>query len=835
MDSIRDLVRPREEVLKEGIEGRVDVYKALRKEGIEGDPKKFLGITFLTEPLKEVFNELTDKLKKRKGSKGVYVFSGGWGSGKSHHILALFHELDSPKIGADWFKFHNYPFVPQDKVKCVLIQALSMDPDYLWMPIFKELGKDDVSAKVRRFPIHDHIKEAVGDRNVVIFLDEIEPWFNGLGDKKLEERNLNFIHNLTEVASDCDSNLTVFISLLEKVEEIKGRICRQNCYWKNLYEIKDRDRVVLYRLFHTEDKEVNKDRIKAVIDQYISTYRQSGIFKDRKVETQRRIEKLRNKMFKSYPFHPQLMDTLFEKYGASTTYQRTRGIIYLLSEVAKNLYEKKDLIPLSDINPEEYDELTKLESDLSEKAIEDIRNMEAMDIKYATPLLSTIFIKSIGFGTTRGASKEDILFSILSPETNVNEIEASLTELCNSSPHLWEIEGRYHIRSEVNVLVLLENEARMLKDKQNVIEKIAEIIKDEIIIEKIPTYCFDVDGVDTKNQTKIIFSLKEIDTDNLKKIFEEQAFQNRVIFINPNCKDVLRSNGLDMNIARILAIEDMLPQFESYKTQLNQRNSLNMSAIKKKLKEKYGKMIRWQDSNTFMPITIDFDSGKIQKKMEDEFDISSFKEKILFLVNAREEGEQLTIREIRNQFYITRGFPIVIDDDYFRKSLNALIDDTKIVIVSSSDIFRKGKTLPFLRDDYVVMKPEEVTEEPGGILIGKREGIRIRIPTGEIPSKEGYPSEEEREALREGIPEGISKEGEREIEYETFQIEESTPWSLQGRLGSTLDESVDVDEISVTMKGRLKGKDVKDIVDRVIEDHEDNLKSMKLETKVRKK
>lgn len=829
MAIIGDLVRPREEVLTEGIEGRVDVYKALLKEGIEGNSKKFLGVTFLTKSLKEVFDELADKLNNKKGSKGVYIFSGGFGSGKSHHILALFHALSSPEIGENWLNFHNYSFIIPTDVKSVLIQALSMDPDYLWEPIFEDLERKDVLAKVKRFPTHEHIKEAIGDKTVVIFLDEIESWFDSLDNKKLEDKNLNFLQNLLEIAADSDSNLIVFISLLEKIEEIKGRINRQNSYWCNLYGIEDRDRVVLYRLFHLEDKERNENAIQEIIGKYISAYKQSGLFKDQSVETRKRIEDLKNRLFNSYPFHPQLMETLFEKYGASTTYQRTRGILYLLSTVVRDFYDKKDLILLSDINPAAYDELSKLESELSEKAIEDIRKMESTNIKHVAPLLSTVFIKSIGFGPTRGASKEDILFGVLSPEINVNEVDASLTELSNSAPHLWLAEGKYFIRPEVNVLVLIENEARMLKDKYNVAEKIGEIIRDEIKIEKIPVYCFDTDGVDTKNQTKVIFSLKEIEKENLKKIFEEQTFQNRIIFINPNCKDVLRSNGINMNVARILAIDEMKHQFENYKQALEQQRSLNMSEIKKKLKEKYGKMIRWQNSNDFMPVSVDFDSGKIQKKLEEEFDISSFKEKILFLVDKREEGESLSVGEIRNQFYRTRSFPVVIDEDIFRKTLNAMINDGKVVVVSSSDVFRKGRILPFLRDDYVVMKPEEVPEEAGGVEVGERVGIRMRVP-----GEETLPEEEKKEALREDEVETTPPEG-GEIEYETFKIEESSPWSLQGLLGSTLDESVDVDEVSVTMKGRLKGKDVKGIVDNILEEHEDNLRTMKLESKVRKK
>ncbi|MDP2767790.1 MAG: hypothetical protein Q8O41_10165, partial [Candidatus Methanoperedens sp.] len=129
---INELVRPREEVLTEGIEGRVDVYKALSGEGIEGDAGRFLEVTYLTEPLKEVIDEIRMKLERKKGSKGVYAFAGGFGSGKSHHILSLYHMFASPEVGKKWLRTEEFDFEIPTNVKSVLIQALSINPDYLW-------------------------------------------------------------------------------------------------------------------------------------------------------------------------------------------------------------------------------------------------------------------------------------------------------------------------------------------------------------------------------------------------------------------------------------------------------------------------------------------------------------------------------------------------------------------------------------------------------------------------------------------------------------------------------------------------------------------------------
>lgn len=837
MAVIDDIVRPREDVLTEGIDGIVHVYKALSGEGIEGDAERFLEVTYLTDPLKEVLNEVRVKLDGNKGSKGVYVFSGGYGSGKSHHVLSLYHIFGSPKIGDAWLKNQDFEFAVPDNVKSVLIQALSANPDYLWEPIFEALGHGDMNKKIKRFPTHGDIETVLGNDPVMIFLDEIEPWFDSLKDEKLEDRNLNFIQNLIEVASNKDVNTCVFISILPsslvRSQAISGKVNRDDVYWCNLYEIKDKDQIILYRLFHIEDKKSNETQVKQLIDGFISRYRQTGMFKDKTGDTKRRLDDLKAKMFNSYPFHPQVLESLFDRYGSSASYQKTRGVLYLLSSVIRDLHDKKEVILLSDISPERYSELSKLDSDLAEKAIEDIRKTRELSVKQSEKILSVVFIKSMGAIAAQGASKEDILFGTIDSLTNVNDVEAGLIDILSTAPHIDEWEGKYLLKKEVNVLVLVENEARLLKDKWNVTEKIAEIIKDDIKIEKVQTACYEIDGIDDKNQTKIVFALVEKDQQELKDIFRV-TYQNRIIFVNPKYKDVLKSNGINMSVARVLAIDEMLPKFEKHKKTLERRREYNMSEIRKKLKEKYGKLIQWQDSNNFMPINVDFDSGKISKKIEELFDLSMFKEKVLVLLNAREAGESLTVRDIKTQFYRTRGFPVVTDENLLKKAIEGLINDEKVVVVSGSEVYRKGKPVMFLRDEYVIVKPEEVAEESAGVDVGPRTDIRMRMPEGtEEPYVEG---EEPPVSLGDETaePETTLTGGLGQFYFEDFVIEESTPWSLQSRLESELDEAKMIKEMSLTLtlKGKFDGKDMKNVVNEIIEKHEDEVHSMKVSAKV---
>jgi hypothetical protein len=835
MVKINELVRPRNEVLTEGVEGRVDVYKAISGEGIEGNANRFLEITYLTDPLKEVLNEIDAKLKGKEGSKGVFVFSGGFGSGKSHHILTLYHLFNSSNIGNQWLKTQKYNFRVPNDTRAVLIQALSINPDYLWVPIFESLGHGWLNDKIKRFPTHNDIKKAVSNASVMIFLDEIESWFDALDDDKLENRNLNFLQNLIEVASNKNVKLCVFVSILPESlvrnQSIKGRINRDFVYWRNLYEIKEKDQIVLYRLFHLEDKKVNSGKIKKLIKEFILKYKQSGLFKDRSADTRRRMEELSKRMLRYYPFHPQVLDTLFEKFGSSTAYQRTRGTLYLLSSVIKDCYNKNEIILLSDISPERYPDISKLDADLAEKAIEDIRKTRELGVRLSEEILSVIFAKSIGAIFTQGASKEDLLYGCLNTKININELDAGLLNITSTAPHVHEREGKFVLEKDINVLVLIENEARLLKDKPTVIERIARIIKDEIKLDKVKTVCFDTDGIDDTNQTKIVFSLLEKSEDEIKKTFESKTYQNRIIFVNPKCKDVLRADGLCMNVARVIAIEELLPRFGKYKRTLEARKEHNLLEIKKKLKEKYGKVIHWQDSKRFMPISIDFDSGKIEKKLEETYDLTTYKEKILFLLNSRETGESLTVKDVKTQFYRTRGFPVVLDENLFKKAFDSLIDEEKIVLVSGADVFRKGRATVVLRDEYVVAKPEEIPEETKGVEAGERTTIRMRMPVDEAEITPTTGTEVETPMEGE-VETSLGVRGLDLFNIEEFSIDESKPWSLQSRLDSELDESRDIREFAVTIKGGLKGKDVKDIVNEIIEKHEDDIHSMKLKAKV---
>ncbi|MCW3138460.1 MAG: hypothetical protein N2V76_08630 [Methanophagales archaeon] len=148
------------------------------------------------------------------------------------------------------------------KSRSVIVSTRRYDVDHLWVPIFRLLGREDLLSEVKRFPTTDQIEEMIGNDTVAIFIDEIENWYGAFDPEKqahLIEQNETFLEHLLEVAADPTKKLFVFITFLEE---------------------------------------------------YINAYSEPIEIDD--------IHNYKRRMIRTYPFHPLLLDTLFQIYGWKT-------------------------------------------------------------------------------------------------------------------------------------------------------------------------------------------------------------------------------------------------------------------------------------------------------------------------------------------------------------------------------------------------------------------------------------------------------------------------------------------------------------------------------------
>ena len=81
---------------------------------------------------------------------------------------------------------------------------------------------------------------------------------------------------------------------------------------------------------------------RAVVDEYFNLYQRLGD----EVPAETRETAFKEKLVKAYPFHPELIDVLFERWGTIPTFQRTRGVLRLLAEVVSDLFTRQHPAPL---------------------------------------------------------------------------------------------------------------------------------------------------------------------------------------------------------------------------------------------------------------------------------------------------------------------------------------------------------------------------------------------------------------------------------------------------------------------------------------------------------
>lgn len=197
----------------------------------------------------------------------------------------------------------------------------------------------------RRSPGKEVLKEILGDDPVLILMDELVEYV--VKAKDFADQISAFSQEITEAVKSKD-NCCLICTLpssapygetgerfLNELQRIYGRI--EAVYTPmegiEIYE------VIRKRLF--EDFGNEKTR-KEVAQSYFELYQKI----DADVPSEVKEIEYRERIEHAYPFHPELIDVLYEHWGSYATFQRTRGVLRLLAEVVADLYRRKISSPL---------------------------------------------------------------------------------------------------------------------------------------------------------------------------------------------------------------------------------------------------------------------------------------------------------------------------------------------------------------------------------------------------------------------------------------------------------------------------------------------------------
>lgn len=653
-----------------------------------------------------------------------------------------------------------------------------------------KLGRADLLAEVRDHPTGDHIRQLVGDKPLVIILDELESWFGPIEDASRRERNLNFLQNLTEMAEDPSLKLIVLASLYGRNQQLLGRMGRERMFLKDLGAEEDKARVVLFRLF----EEIDQDQARRTVDGYVETYAAVG---DQVGIPASTLDSFRAMMLAYYPLHPELMDVLFQVYGACKDYQNTRGILYILSGLLRRCAGERDLLLPSDVDPsfsEVNDDLYQLDPVLLARAIDDIQRNK--DELLAGDILSTILLRSF-VPEMAGADESQVFLGCLRPGLNVNELHRVLAKLEANAWYLWRSEDRYLIRAEENLPVSINSRAaRQLQDKgpRAAALKLRDLIADLAGGTSLNTFVYPLDEIVDNRQIKVVISTKYMDDEAIRdEVYFGKEWRNTLVFVRPkSAGDLTENTSFLISAQRLLVCDDLKGKLEKDRQpQLTKYRQREEGDLRAKLKGAYGEWMKpggRGDKIYFRPIECELDTTAILKQVREAFGAEILDDAIRVELEAvTEEGKRFD--ELRLSFLKLLGRPVLVELEDLRKRARALCNEAgEIVMVRGKTFYSQQNPAPanFAEDVMLYLK------QYGPSPIKEVEITEAERPPVEYPEEK--PSEKKEEIEVEELRPG------RQVVVRTEA--HATPFSLQTDVEGKLRSGDWVTGLEVKIEGQ---------------------------------
>lgn len=342
------------------------------------DPFLFYKKTYLTAGLEALLRRVQRKLAEGKGPSVIQIQT-PFGGGKTHSLVAIYHYLTNGRQVSSMLPDDLPPMSPNVAV----ISGDHWDPvaghsdggitrRTFWGEIAYQLAGP---GGYEEFRANDEARVSPGKAKLRVFLegqqpfvllfDEILEYINRAHDVRdqvevsLGTQTLSFFQELSETVASLPHGMLIVTlpsshledfgdqeeESLAKLGKVFGRLetIETPVQGEEVYA------VIRRRLFEVE--KIQQQPMREVVHAYFQQYQQN---KD-DLPAKARDLNYRDKMEKAYPFHPDVIDILYEKWSTYPTFQRTRGVLRLLANVVEDLYQREaniDLILPGDINME---------------------------------------------------------------------------------------------------------------------------------------------------------------------------------------------------------------------------------------------------------------------------------------------------------------------------------------------------------------------------------------------------------------------------------------------------------------------------------------------------
>jgi predicted AAA+ superfamily ATPase len=536
------------------------------------DAATFFGKTHLTNGLTQLLIDVMQRIAGSTKVEPVIQLQTAFGGGKTHTLLALYHLFRKPQEAGKLQEVKNLVSaaglkqLPSASVACLVGTALNPTSSRtFWGEMAYQLGGDKLYKKVAKndqlkiAPGTDLLGELLHDAGpCVVMFDEILAYLLKAGGVRVEEstlrgNTLNFLQELSIAVANCPhavmvATLTSQIAeymdenaerAYQSLEKVLGRIekVRQTVEGAEIYE------VIRRRLFENLG---HVEQHRATVEAYWAMYRQLG----EDVPSGCRELSYRDEMLRAYPFHPELISVLYERWGTIPEFQRTRGVLRLLADVIASLYQAKDnetLIQSGSINlgtaavrselvkytgaPSVY--LSVIESDIAgshAKAPEIDRQLGSEYAKenVSEKLARSVFMYSFSGSQQRGATLPQLRVGVLNPEMAPPFVSDALDRMTKRLWYLYHDNGLYRFDSRPNLNRILVDREELVRSEPEKVREFAKATLSDLIGDAaFRVYRFPEEDRDVADEARL--SLVVLDLDQTAS--EEQLLSPTADFV----------------------------------------------------------------------------------------------------------------------------------------------------------------------------------------------------------------------------------------------------------------------------------------------------------------
>ncbi|MDQ3918877.1 MAG: DUF499 domain-containing protein [Acidobacteriota bacterium] len=501
---------------------------------IYSNPVVFFSKTFFTSGIKTIARTVIKGLNSTEDAENrVMSLQTGFGGGKTHTLISLYHickwgkkAAESETVG----ELLSYTGKPEfESANIAVFTNTTNDPvqgrqvdgitiSTLWGELAYQLGGKPAYEIIRKndeqliSPAGLFKQVLAKAKPALILIDELADYCvkasgRKVGGSTLADQTISFMQELTQAVSESE-NCVAIITLPASPTEVgntaqahqilaslEQRVRRVGADTKpvadeEIYE------VIRRRLFEDIG---DAAQIEAVASKYLQMYQENWM----ELPAHATKSEYKEKIKKSYPFHPELIDVFRVRWASSHSFQRTRGVLRLLAAIVSDLWKRRNslaganlLIDTGDVNFANLDALSGQLKSLFGNAFEAVITADvsgstsnAFKIDEAKPqfrqwnlaeaIAAAILLNSFGSdGANKGVSVSDIKLNLLEPDGfNHNSINGALDELEAKAYYLYYAQSGtnrrfwFHTKPNVNILI------NQVKDNIKTSEIEAEILR----------------------------------------------------------------------------------------------------------------------------------------------------------------------------------------------------------------------------------------------------------------------------------------------------------------------------------------------------------------------